>query len=91
MSSHPCAWGRARAGNTALVYAARHGNLDLVKFLRGRGADIDVELGPMHTGNTALEEAASQGHFDVVKFLHSLEVSLQESWSGACPAWPRRL
>jgi hypothetical protein len=52
-----------RQGADALMYAALHGELDTVRFLVERKAEVNK------TGWTALHFAASNGHADVVRFL----------------------
>ncbi|KAJ3038969.1 Ankyrin repeat domain-containing protein 16 [Rhizophlyctis rosea] len=61
-----------------LITATRTGNLELVKFLVGRGAQITETLNlEEDTGQgTALDEAAKCGHTDIVRYLLGLEESL---------------
>jgi hypothetical protein len=72
-------------GNTALMYAARNGYLDIAKSLITAGADIDcTSLGNMTLfaegapielvirGNTPLIHAARNGHSNIVELLLSL-------------------
>ncbi len=54
-------------GNTALHEAAIKGYLDIVRWLIGNGADVNVENSD--GGDTALHLAALHGHTDVVKVL----------------------
>ncbi|PQE25044.1 ankyrin 23 unc44 protein [Rutstroemia sp. NJR-2017a BVV2] len=51
--------------DTPLIAAAGEGNLEVVRFLIGKGALTDFPL----QGETALWRAASNGKFEVVKFL----------------------
>jgi ankyrin repeat protein len=53
-------------GQTALWWAANHGNLPLVEELLRRGAAIDT---PDHYGGTPLIQAADSGHLAVVRYL----------------------
>jgi uncharacterized protein len=48
---------------TALMYAALHGDLETVKFLVQKGAEVNRE------GWSPLHYAASSGHTEVIKFL----------------------
>jgi uncharacterized protein len=50
-------------GETALMMAALHGDLDIVKLLVAKGAEINK------TGWTPLHYAATNGHLQVVKYL----------------------
>ena len=54
---------------TWLHVAARHGKLDLVRFLLEFGIAVNVRGGI--AGSAPIHLAASQGHLDVVKYLHS--------------------
>lgn len=54
---------RSQADETALMIASLRGNLDLVKLLVYRGADVNK------TGWTPLHYAASGGHTQVMRFL----------------------
>jgi hypothetical protein len=56
----------ASFGNTPLLFAARHGHLEIVELLLDHGATINK---PANTGNTPLIEAAINGHLEVVKVL----------------------
>ncbi len=53
---------------TALMGVARNGNIDGVKFLVEKGADINIKD---EYGATALLYAADKGHADIVKYLIS--------------------
>lgn len=50
-------------GSTALMYAALHGELEVVRYLVSRKAQVNRE------GWTALHFAAANGHVDVIRFL----------------------
>ena len=50
-------------GGSALINAARSGNLEIVKYLVDHGADVNK--------GDALGYAASSGHLDIVKFLNN--------------------
>ncbi|MCL4182624.1 MAG: ankyrin repeat domain-containing protein [Burkholderiaceae bacterium] len=52
-----------RLGETALMLAALHGDLDSVKLLHGRGAEVN------RAGWTPLHYAATNGHVAVVRYL----------------------
>ena len=56
----------ARTGKTALHYAARYGNMDLMFRLLAAGATADLED---RTGTTALHEAAEAGKVELVRHL----------------------
>jgi len=49
-----------------LMYAAREGDLRVVKFLVGKGAKVNAQS---KEGETALKLAEKEGHAEVVKFL----------------------
>ena len=53
-------------GNTALIYAANYGHIDILQAVISDGADINAKG---EGGNTALMEAAYAGHLDIVDFL----------------------
>ncbi|MGH7001395.1 MAG: ankyrin repeat domain-containing protein [Stellaceae bacterium] len=53
-------------GNTALIYAAMHGNAEIAKLLIGRGAAVETRD---RIGNTALHLAAQRGSVDVMTLL----------------------
>ena len=53
-------------GNTALLFAARHGHEQMVKILLERGARVDVKN---RSGSTPLKSAAANGHISIVKLL----------------------
>ena len=65
---------RNRLGNTALMEAARFGNIGLVRFLLSRGADINAINKGTFSGiskYTPLMYAVVNGKLDMVKFLIS--------------------
>jgi hypothetical protein len=66
-------------GNTALLWAACHGQLEIVKWLLSAegGAKIDARN---DKGNTALLLAAAFGHLETVKWLLSKEVNPAVFW-----------
>ena len=53
-------------GKTALHRAAQGGNVDIVKVLIVKGADVNAKD---NDGETALHWAAQEGHFEVAKVL----------------------
>ena len=54
-------------GNTAIIYAANNGHLDIVKFLMAQeGVDLNRRG---YLGNTALSRAARSGHADIIRAL----------------------
>ena len=55
-----------RHGHTALMQAAKAGEIEVVKDLIHRGAALDTRS---EKGKTALHYAAANGHVDVVKLL----------------------
>jgi uncharacterized protein len=56
-----------KTGFSALIVGSAHGKADVVKFLIGAGADVNV----VHDDNevTALMYAAASGHVKVMKVL----------------------
>jgi ankyrin len=71
------AWG---ARMTPLIYAARAGQLEIVKLLTGKGADIHATTS---RACTALHCATAHGHEEVVAYLldHGAQPSLQDRGS----------
>jgi ankyrin repeat protein len=55
-----------RHGHTPLIDAAKQGDVEQVKDLMRRGADVGARS---EKGKTALHYAAANGHVEVVKFL----------------------
>jgi ankyrin repeat protein len=53
-------------GNTALIYAAMHGDVGMVKLLIDRGASIDYRD---KLGDTAMHWAAQHGSAEVIRLL----------------------
>jgi ankyrin repeat protein len=69
-----------RGGANAMMYAALHGELDLVKMLVGRKAEVNK------TGWTALHFAAANGHVEVIRFLLERHAYIDaESPNGTTP------
>src|SRR5687767_11327812 len=58
---------KARYNMTALLYAARNANLEMVKFLIDRGADIAVE--EVYYGRSAFRTAVAGGQIEMVRYL----------------------
>jgi len=52
---------RDKEAKTPLFYAARHNNLEMVKFLVEKGANVDM--------NRALVTAEERNNFEMIKFL----------------------
>uniref|UniRef100_A0A3P9JRA9 Ankyrin repeat domain-containing protein 16 n=1 Tax=Oryzias latipes TaxID=8090 RepID=A0A3P9JRA9_ORYLA len=62
-----CSKHLGRSGDTLLHYAARHGHLDIVKYIITQlGSDVDV---CNNDYKTPLHEAASMGHKECVRYL----------------------
>jgi hypothetical protein len=57
-------------GQTALMGAAKGGHFNLVKFLVGEGARLDLTD---REGQTALDHADESGHDDIVQYLKTLK------------------
>ncbi len=75
-----------RGGNTALILAAREGNLSAVQALVGSKAEIDQPNAGDKT--TPLLAAICNGHFDVAKFLLDYGASAnQPSIDGLTPLY----
>lgn len=55
-----------RHKNSALMLAANHGHLDIVKFLDTRHADLNLRNS---CGSTAVILASCEGHTDIIKYL----------------------
>jgi len=53
-------------GNTALIYASKNGDVDLIELLIHYGASLDLKG---QYGNTALYEASAYGHLNCVQTL----------------------
>lgn len=75
-------------GNSALVWAAWAGHLDIVKLLLEYGADVKALD---ENGNTALFDATRRGHAEVVKVLldHGSQVSDSRNPTGNALTWAR--
>lgn len=65
-------------GETPLMLAAALGNLDAVKLLVERGAQVNVMRAS--DGSNALSHAYYNGHHDIIEFLKKYESTM-----GACP------
>jgi outer membrane protein assembly factor BamB len=79
----------ARAGEAKddLLTAARKGNLEAVKALLAKGADVNTKTA---YGQTALMLASDKGHTEVVKLLikHKADVNVKDTFYGLTPlAW----
>lgn len=77
------------SGNSALVWAAWAGHLDIVKLLLEYGADVRALD---ENGNTALFDAARRGHAEVVKVLleHGSHVHDSRNPSGNALTWAKQ-
>ena len=69
-------------GVTALVLAARQGNLDAVKALAEGGADLNK---PSGDGSSAMLVAIQNGHYDIARFLvekgANVNLANQKGWT----------
>ena len=80
---------RGLHGDTALHWAAYHGQKTIVAQLIARGADVDATV---DDGNTPLHQAAYRGHTDVVELLivHGAQLN-RRTRSGVTPlGWAKR-
>ena len=73
-------------GETALMMAARTGNLDAVKMLLDHGADVNAKETLRGTG--ALMWAAEQGHVEIIELLIAKGADVKAQSSTIVP--PRR-
>ena len=55
-------------GNTAMIYAAINGHIDIVELLISKGGKLDIQN---DHGSTAMIVAAGNGHIDIVELLIS--------------------
>ena len=53
-------------GSTALMLAAKNGQIEVVRYLLSKGADKSLQD---NNGITAVEHARQQGHLDIVSLL----------------------
>jgi hypothetical protein len=56
---------KLKRGQTALMFAAYHGDTDMVQLLLSKGADPNVDC----DGETALSYARKKGHDEIVSLL----------------------
>ena len=63
-------------GETAAMFAAFNGHLEVVQFLHTAGCDLDKAN---NNGNTAGILAAESGHLEVVQFLHRAACDLEKA------------
>jgi hypothetical protein len=72
-------------GRTPLLIASMYGQVEMVRFLLGLGADMQATTNSTHAGTVnALELAAMHGHADVVRAL--LQAGADPTWgNGATP------
>lgn len=59
---------RSRSGDTALIWAATFGHMELARFLIKKGIDVNIQN---NNGETALTKAACAGHVKMVELLFS--------------------
>ena len=73
---------RDKKGESLLFLAAKSGNLDVVKFLVEKGADINFAD---REGRTALMAASAMGHYHIVRYLvnHKASVNMakKDGWN----------
>lgn len=70
------------SGETALLFAARKGRGEIVRYLLDIGADVNANIG----GNTSLHVASCSGYDDIVKDLISAGAQItHENKRGATP------
>ena len=62
--------------SSPIHYASNFGHLEIVKYLVGRGAGIEVKD---TTGHTPLMYASFEGHEEIVKYLLSVGASVDAS------------
>jgi ankyrin repeat protein len=70
---------RDKHGKTPFIYAAQNNHVNILEFLRGEGADINV----VDTyGNNALGLAIGCGSFEAAHYLLTLGVSANSKFNG---------
>ena len=62
-----CGANSGGTGHTPLIYAARAGHVDIVRYLLSKGANVNRKTTGMQA--TALHRAAGQGNVEIVKLL----------------------
>ena len=60
---------RDAAGQTALMYAAENGQMDVVRYLISNGADVNAQAKDFFLRGTALIYATSSNRLDVIEYL----------------------
>ena len=75
------------AADRPLLKAARHGYMEMAKYLLDKGADIDVQD---YKGNSTLSLAVWEGKLEMVKFLISKDVNVdlrnEHNWNALMQA-----
>jgi uncharacterized protein len=85
VTAEPRAQGREPGGLTALLYAARQGCLECVKWLVAARADVNL---PDPDGITPLLMAVTNFHFDVGSYLVGKKANVNTwDWWGRTPLW----
>jgi ankyrin repeat protein len=70
---------RDKHGKTPFIYAAQNNHVNILEFLTGEGADINVLDS---YGNNALGLAIGCGSFEAAKYLLNLNVSTNSTFNG---------
>jgi hypothetical protein len=60
-----------RTGDTPLIFAVRHGFIDIVELLIEKGADVDARNPDTNSGKTALMIAREKGHAGIIDILET--------------------
>src|SRR3990167_4987944 len=81
-------------GNTALIWAAEDGRIDIVRLLLNRGADIDLVN---EDGNTVLNFARQRNHTEIIKILEEasrikqlIDLTIQDD-SSSCQKFVKKI
>ena len=68
MKDFPC---KTKNGDTPLIFAVRHGLIDIVKLLIEKGADVNARNPETARGKTALMIAREKGHAGIIDILET--------------------